>query len=151
MPVSVKVTIEGEEELNRLLDSMSGPQLKKVAGKATASAAVKVLKPVVKQRAAFNPALARSIRAGAARKDKPAGIVHRDHKRAWWGHFVVGGTKPHRIRFPDQKAAGVPKEQGNIRHPGIVARPIFDEAEQSHGGRVVDFVADVLKDQYDLD
>jgi hypothetical protein len=36
----------------------------------------------------------------------------------WYSKWVITGTVPHRIRFPDQKARGVPKEQGNIIHPG---------------------------------
>lgn len=49
-------------------------------------------------------------------------------------HLVEFGTKPHRIRTPWEKLAGVPKDQGSILHPGARPHPWMSNARD----RIVD-------------
>lgn len=41
------------------------------------------------------------------------------------GHLIELGATAHRIRFPDQKRAGVPRQSGSIQHPGATRKPHF--------------------------
>lgn len=152
MPSAVEIEVRGLGDLQKQLDKMDPRNSRTLMGKATADAAKKVLKGPVKAKAgSLSQRLAYSVRAGAARRDKPAGIVKFDNKRAWFRHFIIGGTRPHRIRFPDQKARGVPKAQGNIRHPGTKAHPIIAEVADQYGSAALDQVERFLVRELELD
>lgn len=142
----MSIDIRGLRETQAALAKLEPPQLKKLEQKAT-NAGVKALKPYV---AAETPKrtgkLRKSISAATARKDRPASIVKFRPKVAFYRHMVIQGTKPHRIRFPDQKAAGVPKAQGNIRHPGAKANDILGRAWSKGGARALDAVDKVIDD-----
>lgn len=126
------VTIRGLDEVQRALAQLEPAPLKKVLQKA-ASAGAKAIKPFVKEETPKGRTgrLRKSISATQARKDRPAAIVKFRPRIAFYRHMVIRGTKPHRIRFPDQKAAGVPKSRGNIQHPGARPNPIVTRAWDS--------------------
>lgn len=127
----MSVTIRGLEELQHELKKMEPAPLRKTLQKGTAAGG-KLLKPHAKAAAPKRTGkLRRSIVAQAAKRDKPASIVkvRTGKSGAWYRHFVQQGTKAHRIRFPDQKAANVPKSQGNIRHPGAKADPFMERTQ----------------------
>lgn len=127
----MSITIRGLEELQDELRKMEPAPLKKTLQKGTAAGA-KLLKPHAKAEAPKRTGrLRKSIVAQAAKRDKPASIVkvRTGHSGAWYRHFVMQGTKAHRIRFADQRAAGVPKAQGNIRHPGAKANPFMERTQ----------------------
>lgn len=129
--MTVGIDIRGIPEVKAALDKLGGPPMKATLQKAS-SAGAKALKPFVQAEAPVgepgNPytkrgALRRSVSARKAKRDLPAAVVSPRPKIAFYRHMVIGGTKPHRIRFPNQKAAGVDKGAGNIRHPGAKANP----------------------------
>lgn len=152
MDNGIVLEVTGMRDLMDTLDKMDPKASRRLFDKATADAAKKVLKaPTKAKAAALSQRLGRSVRAGAARRDKPAGIVKFDNKRAWFRHFIIGGTRPHRIRFPDQKARGVPKSQGNIRHPGTKAHPIIAEVADQHGDAALDHVERFMVRELELD
>lgn len=123
------VSIRGLKEVQDALAKVEGPELKKLLQKAS-TAGAKAVKPYVKAETPKGKTgrLRRSISATQARKDRPAAIVKFRPKVAYYRHMVIGGTKAHRIRFPDQKAAGVPKREGNIQHPGAKGNDIIGRA-----------------------
>ena len=78
---------------------------------------------------------------GTAKREKPAAIVK---YRIGYTHWIMDGTKPHRIRFHDQKVAGVPKERGNIKHPGAKGNPVIEKVADQYGDEALNRVADYL-------
>lgn len=141
--------IRGVDEVQRLLSKVEGPALKKTLQKAT-NASAKFLKPKVQAAAPRRSGkLRKSISAGQARRDRPSAIVKARPKVAFYRHMVTGGTKPHRIRFPDQKAAGVPKSEGNIKHPGAKAKPFIEETSRQYRDGAVDAALDVIRKELD--
>ena len=125
----MSVTITGLKELQDELDKLAKPVLKKTLQKGT-TAGAKLLKPHVQAAAPRRTGkLRRSVSATQAKRERPASIVK---VRAWYRHFVIQGTKPHRIRFPDQKAAGVPRAKGNIQHSGAKANPFIDRVRNQY-------------------
>ena len=136
--VGIGVDVRGIPKVMAALDSLTGPKLKVALQKAS-SAGAKALKPFVQAEAPVGPsgnkytkrgALRRSISARKAKRDLPAAVVSARPKVAFFRHMVIGGTKAHAIRFPNQVAAGVPKTQGNIRHPGARANPFIARGYQ---------------------
>lgn len=150
---SADVEIRGMKEVLQALDQLDEKTSKRTLQKATADAAKKVLKPKVKAKAApISARLARATRAGASRKGKPAGIVKFDNKRAWFRHFVIGGTKAHKIRFHDEVLRGVPKKGGgSIKHPGAKPHPIIAEVADQYGDDALDHVERFLVRTLELD
>jgi hypothetical protein len=127
----MSITITGVEELQRALAKAEVGPLKKTLQKGT-NASAKFLKPKVQAAAPRRTGkLRKNISAAQAKRDRPASIV-KVSRKVFYDHFVVGGTKPHRIRFPDQVAAGVPKSQGNIEHPGGKANPFFERVGEQY-------------------
>lgn len=140
----MSVTIQGLDELQRELDKLEPAPLKKTLQKGT-NAGAKLLKPHVKAAAPRRTGkLRKSVSAGQAKRERPASIVKLRHKIAFYRHMVIGGTKAHRIRFPDQKAAGVPRAQGNIQHPGARPNPfmdrVFDERERAAADEAIETI-----------
>lgn len=130
--MSVSVDVRGVKEVQRSLDRVSGAPMKRTLQRAT-NASAKFLKPLVQAESPRKTGkLRKSISAGQAKRGRPASIVKARPKIAFYRHMVMGGTKPHRIRFPDQKRAGVPKSQGNIQHPGARANPFIDRVAQRY-------------------
>ena len=118
--MSTSIDVRGIPEVQQALRELSAPASRKALQKAS-TAGAKVLKPYVKAEAPRGKTgkLIRSISSRQARKERPAAVVVARPKVAYYRHWVIRGTAPHMIRFPTQKAAGVPKAQGNIAHPGI--------------------------------
>jgi hypothetical protein len=122
----MSVTIVGLKELQRELDKMEPGPLNKTLQKGM-TASGKFLKPHVQAAAPRGKTgkLKKSVSARQARRQKPGAIISARPKVAFYRHMVIGGTKPHRIRFPDQRASGVGKGEGNIYHPGAKAQPFI--------------------------
>jgi hypothetical protein len=125
------IVLQGDKELRRALAKGMDPALKKTLQRGT-NASAKFLKPKVQAEAPRRTGrLRKNVSNGQAKRERPASIV-KIRKPAFYDHFVVGGTKAHRIRFADQKAAGVPKSQGNIEHPGATANPFFERVGERY-------------------
>ena len=131
----VTVDIRGAAELQRSLEKLGGAEANAMLQKATAAAARSLKRDVVSEMPkprlpgdgrSYPGALKRSATAKRARRDRPASIVTNRRSVAYWWPMVLGGSRPHRIRFPGQVAAGVQRSNlkggtrggGNIRHPG---------------------------------
>lgn len=126
------IVLQGDKELRAALKKVDVGPLRKTLQKGT-NASAKYLKPKVQAEAPKRTGrLRKNVTAGQAKRERPASIV-KIRKPAFYDHMVIGGTKAHPIRFPDQKAAGVPRSQGNIAHPGAKANPFFERVgEQYH-------------------
>lgn len=127
-----RVDVRGLDAVQRAMAQLEPGPLKKLLQK-TSSAAAKTIKPYVKAETPLGATgkMRRSVSAMQARKDRPAAIVKFRTPMAYYRHMVIGGTRGHRIRFPDQKAKGVPKREGNIVHPGADANPVIERAWSS--------------------
>lgn len=143
----MSISLRGLEEVQRALSKLEPGPLKQVLQKAS-SAGAKTIKPYVKAETPKGKTgrLRKSISATQARKDRPAAIVKFRPKVAFYRHFVVKGTGAHRIRFPDQKAAGVSKARGNIRHPGNKGNDVMGRAWSAGGKATLDAVNKSIHD-----
>lgn len=141
------VSIRGLGEVQEALARLEPGPLKKVLQKAS-TAGAKTIKPYVRAETPKGKTgrLRKSISAQQARKGRPAAIVKFRPRVAFYRHMVIGGTKPHRIRFPDQKAAGVPKSRGNIQHPGSRGNDIVGRAWSSGGKATLDAIEKSIHD-----
>jgi len=135
--MSADIQLVGLEEVQRLLAKYDEKTLKRTLQKAS-SASAKFLKPKAQAAAPRRTGkLRKSISATQAKRDRPAAIVKARPKVAFYRHMVIGGTKAHRIRFPDQKAAGVSKALGNIQHPGSKANPFMERTADRYGDEAI--------------
>jgi len=146
----VSLDIQGVPELQRALAKLTGHDLKKALQKAS-TAGAKTIKPFVKAETPKGKTgrLRKSVSARQARRERPAAIVVFRPKVAYYRHMVIGGTKPHRIRFPDQKAAGVSKTRGNIQHPGHGGNPIMSRAWSKGKRQTLDAINKSIGDYID--
>lgn len=135
--MSVVIEARGLAEVLEVLDRLEPKAANKVLGKATAEAAKKVLKPAVKAETKWAHAK-RGVRAGAARKEKPAGIVKYDAKRVPDRHWMLHGTKK---RFTKKGA-----NRGRM-----VGDPIISRVADANDDRALDVVAKYLETHLDLD
>jgi predicted RNA-binding protein with EMAP domain len=142
----MSVTIHGLKELQAEMAKLEPAPLKKLLQKGTASGG-KYLKPkVVAETPRRTGRMRKSVSAATAKKDRPASIVKfRTGRNAWYRHFVIQGTKPHRIRFPDQRAAGIPRSQGNIQHPGAKANNVMGRVQSRHERAAADAAIDTIR------
>lgn len=126
--MSITIEVKGTDELLRGLEWAERQVMRKRIQKSV-NAAAKFLKPLVKAEAPRGKTgkLRKSISAGQAARGRPAAIVKARPKIAFYRHMVISGTKAHRIRFPDQVKAGVPRKGGgNIQHPGAKANSFIE-------------------------
>lgn len=153
----MRIEIHGMPELLKQLEAMEPKNSKRLLTKATADGAKKVLKAPVKAEARkVSKRLASSVRAGAARRDKPAGIVRFDPKRAFFRHFVIGGTKDHSIKAKGKKAlaytqAGVTRYARDVQVRGVKANPIISRVADAYEDRTLDHVERYLSREFGLD
>jgi hypothetical protein len=143
--MAVGVDVRGMPEVMAALDGLGGKHMNAALQKAS-TAGAKAIKPYVQAEAPRRKGkLRRAVSARKAKRDLPAAVVSARPKVAFYRHMVIGGTKPHRIRFHDQKAAGVPKSQGNIQHPGARSNPFVErgfEKGEDAALRAIDAVID---------
>lgn len=137
----VSIRTDGIPAVVEALKSIDGPQAQKLLQKAATKAAV-VFRRSVKA-AAPGPTrpgfkknkagdLKKSISYAQTRRIRPGARVWARKEVAFYRIYVVGGTRPHRIRFPSQVKAGVHRSHlpgtaggGNIFHPGNRTRNPF--------------------------
>jgi HK97 gp10 family phage protein len=147
--MTADIDVRGVDDVLKLLGKVEGAPLKKTLQRAT-SASAKYLKPKVQAAAPRKTGkLRKSISASQAKRERPAAIVKARPKVAFYRHMVIRGTKPHRIRFPDQKAAGIPKTSGNIQHPGAKANPFIEETSRQYRDEAVNEALKVIKQELD--
>jgi hypothetical protein len=146
---SIGISIEGLPEVQRLFDRLGDTkETEKVMLKATDAAARTVVKPAVLSEMPPNRKpgnakhqagdLRRSVWVHRAkRKYGMVGTLVTNHRKiAFWWPMVIGGSRAHRIRFPNQVAAGVQRSDlkygtrgdGDIQHPGHGANDFLGRA-----------------------
>lgn len=143
MSGNVTIEVRGMQDVLKALDKLDPKAGKKLMQKATAEGAKKVLKPKVKSESPW-PSMKRAVRAGAAKKDKPAGIVKYDPKRAFYRHMLIGGTKAHSTKarrsggiqaFDD---GGTKKFSRGHEVRGIKANPVITRVADQYGDQALD-------------
>ena len=146
--MSVAIDVRGIPEVKEALGKLQAPASKKMLQLATKEGG-KVLKKTVQSEAPRRTGtLRKSISARTVKRNRPGTVVSPRPKVAYYRHMVILGTKPHNIRFPNQKAAGVPKSEGNISHPGAKPNPFvsrgFDRGQAAAMAAVEKVVDDYL-------
>ena len=160
----LSVDTQGVESVQAALAKFEAPAAKKMLQTSASKGAV-VLRRAVKS-AAPGPTrpgypknkagdLKRAVSYGQTKRVKPGARVWVRKEVAFYRIYVVGGTQPHRIRFPNQKAAGVPRSHlpgtaggGNIRHPGIKTPNPFVARGFDAGRRGAEAAIDKVVAQY---
>ena len=131
MSQKIDIRTVGGEEIVAALDKISGANADALLRKAMAKGGV-AMKPFVRNEAPRGRTLGgrmtsrthpgdlkKSISMKSGRRSRPPAVIIYPKKTGWYSKWVIKGTEAHRIRFPDQAARGVPKEEGNIQHPGV--------------------------------
>jgi hypothetical protein len=142
----VSISIRGLEEVQAMLAKVADPkQANKVLQAATAAGGNAIRAAVLNEMPGNAPPgyrghaagdLRRSLWVRRAKRQRPATIVGHHNKIAFWWGILIVGARPHKIRFPNQKAAGVQRSSlnhgivggGNIAHPGLHANPFVSRA-----------------------
>lgn len=154
----IDVRIIGLSELVGWFEQFDKRTGKRVLQKAVADSAKKVLKPKVKTATPW-PSYRRAVRAGAAKRDKPAGIVKYDAKRAPFRHIMLGGSQDHNTKrkrsgksdiqaFDD---GGVRKFSRGHQVTGVTGDPVITRIADRYGDDALEHVEDYLVRQLELD
>lgn len=129
------IDVRGIEDLVETLDKLDGPEMDAALRNALGKGALIVKKYVKQEAPVGGPGgstmqfrtrpgdLKKSISAKRGKRSRPPAAFIYPKGTSWYSKFVIRGVPPHNIRFPDQKARGVPKASGNIRHPGARSNP----------------------------
>lgn len=157
MSAGIRVELEGLEDIEALLDSMSPRDSKKFISKATAEGA-KYLKPKVVAETPW-PAYKRAVTRGAAKRDKPAQIVKYDAKKAPFRHIMIGGSRDHSTKRVRGGKSGIQHfvdgglEKFSRGHDvrGVTGTPVMDRVADRHGNAALDRVEDYLVKAFGLD
>lgn len=155
---SVQIHIIGLKELVELFEEMDRKTGKRNLQKAVADSAKKVLKPQVKAQTPW-PSYKRAVRAGAAKRGKPAGIVKYDNKRAPFRHIMLGGSTDHRTkRVRPNKSdiqafndGGTEKFSRGHRVRGVTGDPVITRVADQYGDNALEHVEEYLLRQLKLD
>ena len=162
----IGVTVRGLDELLASLEKLNHPNADKMLQDATKAAGTSLKKDVQAEMPparlpgdgrSYPGALRRSASVRKARWQRPATLVTNRRSVAYWWPMVIGGSRPHRIRFPDQKAAGVTRSdlkngqrgKGNIKHPGHRGNDFLSRALARGGDKATAAAAKVLGDYLD--
>ena len=154
----ISVDVEGVDKIIADLEKLDPRTAKTVISKAMADAAKKVLKPKVAAATPW-PKYRKAVSAGQAKRDKPAAIVKYNAKKAPFRHIMLGGSKAHSTRrkrtgksdiqaFSD---GGVQRFSRGHHVSGVKGTPVIDQVVDRYGDAVLEHVADVIADQFDLD
>lgn len=155
---SVQIHILGLKELIEYFEDIDRKTGKSTLQKAVSDAAKKVLKPKVKAATPW-PSYVRAVRAGAAKRDKPAGIVKYDAKRAPFRHIMLDGSKGHSTKrkrhgksniqaFDDE---GTRKFSRGHDVRGVTGDPVITKVADQYGDSALEHVEDYLVRHLQLD
>lgn len=155
--MGITIKFEGMEEIEALLEAMEPRDARKFMAKATAEGA-KFLKPKVKAETPWR-AYRQAVSAGAAKRDKPAGIVKYNPKKAPFRHIMLGGSEAHstkRVRsnksdiqaFTD---GGVEKFSRGHDVRGVKGDPVIDRVADRYGDDALRVTEEYLVRAFGLD
>lgn len=152
--MSISIEVKGLDEIMELLDRMEPKASNKLMLKATADAAKKVLAPQLRAATPWQR-MKTAVRSGQAKRDKPAGIVRYDAKKAWFRHFLLGGTRAHAVN--PKRAQVMAWEEGGAKAfseghsvSGIRANPVISRVANQYGDEALEHVEDYLIRAFDL-
>ncbi len=143
-------TIAGGRELDAALASLS-TKIEKNILRAALRAGVNEFKNEVKSNLAStgsveSGALARSARVSArAKGGRVTASLKIGNKKAWYGHLIEYGVKPHSIKKGAKRASG--KNQGGKLHPGFAERPFARPAFDSRTTAAIAAVAAKVRER----
>jgi hypothetical protein len=153
--MSFRVEVKGMREVIDLLDRMDPKDRKKIVSKATADAAKKILAPKVKAATPWARMKA-AVRARQVKKDKPGGIVLYDSKKAWFRHFLIGGTRAHTVR--PKRASVMAFDAGGTQgfsrgHEvrGLRSNPVISRVADQYGDDALEHVERFLVREFGLE
>lgn len=92
--MSVQITVQGADGVHDMLRDYMAPILPRRLQDATKAGAMVFKAPLQAEARKVSKRMGRSVLVQRARKDRPATIV-KFGKRAWFEHFVIGGTRAH--------------------------------------------------------
>jgi hypothetical protein len=155
--MGLSIKLEGLEDIEALLESMSPRDAKRFMAKATAEGA-KYLKPRVKAETPWR-AYRGAVQAGQAKRNRPAGIVKYNPKKAPFRHIMLGGSKDHstkRVRagksdiqaFTD---GGVAKFSRGHDVRGVKGDPVIDRVADRYGDDALRVTEEYLVRAFGLD
>jgi hypothetical protein len=119
--VGVRIDVRGIPSVQKALASLTGPPAKKMLQKAS-SAGGKVLRTYVRAEAPQGATgkLKKSVGARIVRRDRPGAVVSARPKVAFYRHMVIGGTKAHGPRKPQNKVLIFKGSRGqDVRTPWV--------------------------------
>lgn len=124
--MSVQVTVQGADGVHDMLRDYMEPILPKRMQDATKAGAAVFKAPLKAEARRVSKRMAGAVTVTRARKERPATIV-KFGKRAWFEHFVIGGTRAH---GPRRAKALVFKGRGGMvvtnRVRGVPPNPMVD-------------------------
>jgi hypothetical protein len=154
--MSASIKVKGLDEALEALEVFDQPQLDKSAQKVMSAAARSLVTPI--RRAAprgKTGRLAASVSARKGKRDRPSAVVgpRGGRRGAFYRHFVIGGTRPHRIE--PRHVGGFLLFGGHwvpaIEHPGSKPNPFVDRAVAANLDRVDTFVGRQLTKELGLE
>lgn len=154
--MSVEIRVLGVKELVEYFEEIERKTGRKDLQKATADAAKKVLKPKVKAATPWS-SYKRAVRAGAARRDKPAGMVKYDAKRAPFRHLMLDGSSDHSTKSAKKPTIQAFNDGGTRKFSrghdvsGITGDPVITKVADQYGDDALDHVETYLLRALDLD
>lgn len=162
----IGISIAGMPEVQAMLNRLDDPFMRPVLQRATDAGAV-ALKPLIfaemppdaahrdmrgRKRLAASGGLRQSVWIHRAKRQRPATIISNHRKIAYWWPMVIGGSRPHRVRFASQVAAGVPRSnlksgqlgEGAIQSRGHGGNPFVSRALAKGQGAAMRAIEQVI-------
>ena len=147
----VSIDVQGEAEVHKMLAQWMEPQATKRAQRAAKAGATVLKAPLKAEVGKVSKRMAKAVRVGVAKRDKPAYVVGHRAKRAFFWHMVIGGTRDHGPRKAGNKfliftgRSGQPVMVPRVR--GVKANPMVARVATQYGDQAYRaMVADLAKE-----
>lgn len=142
--MSALVTIKGADGVHAMLRDYMEPVLPRRMQDATKAGATVFKAPLKAEARKVSKRMGNNVSVVRARKDRPATIV-KFGKRAWFEHFVIGGTSDH---GPRSAGALVFEGRGGLvrtqRVRGVPPNPLVDRVADQYEGRAYQAIDQAL-------
>jgi hypothetical protein len=142
--MSVQVTVKGAAGVQEMLRDYMEPLLPKRMQDATKAGAIVFKGPLKAEARKVSKRMGGSVSVVKAKRDRPATIV-KFGKRAWFEHFVIGGTADH---GPRSASALVFEGRGGVvrakRVRGVPPNPLVDRVADQYEGRAYQAIDQAL-------
>lgn len=129
------IEIRGQAGVHKMLADYMVPKLPKRLQDATKAGAMVFKKPLQAEARKVSKRMGQDVKVVRAARDRPATIV-KFGKKAWFDHFVIGGTRDHGPRRADalvfQGRNGVVRAK---RVRGVKPNPMVDRVADRHSSQ----------------